>query len=65
MVERLVVTEREQVETRRRHARRDRSQRRAGVLDAIDPAAKQIRADVSALMPQIKVEKARASARSK
>ncbi len=59
-VERLVVTDREAVEnTLAAVLEAVEANNVQGVLARIDPAAKQIRADAGALMPQIKVEKAR------
>jgi hypothetical protein len=60
VVERVVHTEREQVETAvSRVLAAIEANDLPGVLTHIDPAAVAIRADASALMPQIKVEKAR------
>lgn len=61
LVERYVVTDREQIranlaETLAAIEANDLT----SVLAQLDPAAKTIRSDASALMPQIKVEKARA-----
>jgi hypothetical protein len=61
VVERLVVTEREQVERAVAEVLAAvEANDLPGVLAAIDPAAAKVRGDASALMPLIKVEKARA-----
>lgn len=60
-VERFVVTDREQVQSGvAAMLEAIEANDLQGVLAWIDPAAKTMRADASALMPQIKVEKARA-----
>ena len=60
VAERLIETEREQVERSVREVLAAvEANDPAGVLNAIDPAATRVRNDARALMPLIKVEKAR------
>jgi hypothetical protein len=60
LAERLVQTEREQVEASLDEVLTAiEANDLAGVLACVDPAAAKVRADASALMPQFKVEKAR------